>query len=664
MFFRETRSRNSKSPVLQLVENIRTEKGPRQRLIVSLGTNFPIQKEDRRPVASIVQDRLRGQLPLFENDPRHIACADKIVKKIQTEGKWESPRIQVHRFKEGVRKDKTTAEVFINDVQHGYSRELGPVLIGHTFWERLGFSEILKKCGFYDKQIKTAEISVLNRLIAQDSEHAILSWLDTVSLEELLDINTAQFGDDRFYRVSDLLLKNREEIERNLYQREKDLFSLEDSIFLYDLTNTYFEGICAQNPKAEFNKNQKEKRTDCRQVVVALMIDGEGFIRRHRLFNGKMSDAMSLKKILEKLADDFQNKKMPTIIFDRGVVSKENLELLKSYENLKYIVMCRPGEEALFVDEFKANDFEIINGANSHVEVSLRTRGDEVFVLCKSQGRKEKETAMRSQREQRFEEALKKLSKQSHRTKNNGAPQIERSIGRLKERYSSVAKYYDIHYDHWTFSYELEDDVPKRLANSLENVSRKISENKITFNALRKKIDQFKEKYPAHKVRLHIKPPELSWHTIDEKEARERQMDGNYLLKTNRKDLDKKDIWNLYIMLTRVENAFRDLKSHLGLRPNFHQKEKRVDGHIFISILAYHLLHSIEHTLGMYGSHSRWATIKRLVSSHHYASIQLPITNGTVINVRKPGVPEGIHIEIYNKLDVNFESLPVRRNLA
>ena len=235
MFFRKTRSGNSKSPTLQLVENVRTDKGPRQRLIVSLGTHFVIEKKDRRPVASIVQDRLRGQLSLFEHDPRHIACADKIVKKIQTEGKWESPRIQVHRFKEGVREDKTTAEVFINDVQHGYNRELGPVLIGHAFWKRLGFSKILKNCGLYDKQIKTAEISVLNRLIAQDSEHAILSWLNTVSLEELLNINTAHFGGDRFYRISDLLLKHQEEIERNLYQREKDLFGLEDSIFLYDL---------------------------------------------------------------------------------------------------------------------------------------------------------------------------------------------------------------------------------------------------------------------------------------------------------------------------------------------------------------------------------------------------------------------------------------------
>jgi len=396
--------------VLQLVENVRTDKGPRQRLIVSLGTHFVIEKKDRRPVASIVQDRLRGRLSLFEDDPRHIACADKIVKKIQTEGKWESPRIQVHRFKNGAREDNTTAEVFINDVQHGYNRELGPVLIGHTFWKRLGFSKILKGCGFYDKQIKTAEISVLNRLIAQDSEHAILSWLHTVSMEELLDINAAQFGDDRFYRISDLLLKHQEEIEKNLYQREKDLFGLEDSIFLYDLTNTYFEGICARNPKAEFSKNQKEKRTDCRQVVVALMIDGDGFIRRHRLFNGKMSDAMSLEKILEELADDFEDKKLPTIIFDRGAVSKDNLELLKSHKHLKYIVMCRPGEEALFADDFKINDFEAIADTKSKVEVSLERRDDEVFVLCKSEGRKEKETAMRSQREQRFEEALTRCS--------------------------------------------------------------------------------------------------------------------------------------------------------------------------------------------------------------------------------------------------------------
>jgi len=117
-------------------------------------------------------------------------------------------------------------------------------------------------------------------------------------------------------------------------------------------------------------------------------------------------------------------------------------------------------------------------------------------------------------------------------------------------------------------------------------------------------------------------------------------------------------------MLTRVENAFKDLKSYLGLRPNFHQIEKSVDGHIFITILAYHLLHSIEYTLRQNGYHARWTTIKRLVSTHNYSTIQLPTTNGTVINVRKPGMPEGVHMEVYKKLGIDFENLPVRKNLA
>ena len=141
-------------------------------------------------------------------------------------------------------------------------------------------------------------------------------------------------------------------------------------------------------------------------------------------------------------------------------------------------------------------------------------------------------------------------------------------------------------------------------------------------------------------------------------------MDGNYLLKTNRKDLTEDEIWSMYVMLTRIENNFRDLKSYLGLRPNYHQIEKRVNGHIFISILAYHLLHSIEFTLRQAGDCSRWVTIKRLVSTHNYSTIQLPTTNGTVINVRKPGMPEGVQIEIYRKLGVDFENMPVRQNLA
>jgi hypothetical protein len=132
MFFREAISKNSKSPVLQLVENIRTERGPRQRLVVSLGTYLRIPKAKRSEVARIVQERLSGQQSLFEYDSQAFAYADKIVKKIQTEGKWNSAREQAVKFAE-ITKDKNTAEIFVDGVQHGYNRELGPLLIG-DYW--------------------------------------------------------------------------------------------------------------------------------------------------------------------------------------------------------------------------------------------------------------------------------------------------------------------------------------------------------------------------------------------------------------------------------------------------------------------------------------------------------------------------------------------------
>ena len=546
------------------------------------------------------------------------------------------------------------------------------VIIRHCFWERLNFPAILADCGFNEKQIKTAQISLLNRLIAQDSEHSIISWMQTVAIEEILGVDISQYGDDRFYRISDKLLKNKDYIEENLYQREKDLFSLEDSIFLYDLTNTYFEGVCAKNLKAEYNGNQKEKRTDCPQVVVALVLDGEGFIRRHRMFTGKTTDVNSLEKILEKLKDDFKNKPMPTLIFDRGMVSNYNLRLLEKYNDLKYIIMCRPNEESLLVEDFHNKEFSLVEQRDSsgkpRIEIFLKEVNDAVYLLCKSERRKAKETAIRNKAEERLEAELTNLSNQIQKGRENNPVSIERRIGRFKERHSKVAKYFEIEYQHREFSYTIPADIKiaKRFSNSLEKLKEKAGNNKISFPALKKKLAEFNQKYPSEypKINIHLKEPFLTWGTIDGIQDKERKLDGNYLLKTNRKDLKQVEIWNLYVMLTRVENAFKDLKSYLGLRPNFHQKEERVDGHIFITILGYDLLHSIEYTLRQRGDHSRWTTIKRLLSTHNYSTIQLPTTNGTVINVRKPGIPEGVHMEVYKKLGIDYESLPIMKNLA
>lgn len=667
MFFRDNRSKNSKLPVLQLVENVRTDRGPRQRVVVSLGTRFKIPKSQRSAVSHIIKERLSGLQSLFSNDPQLVQYADYVVKKIQTEGKWDSARQRVAEFKESGRR---TAEVFIDEVAHGYTRELGPILIGDTFWNRLNFPSILRGCGFRESEIKTAEISVLNRLISQDSEKGIISWLRTVAVDELLGIDFMQFGHDRFYRISDKLLKHQSYIEEELYQREKNLFSLEDCIYLYDLTNTYFEGVCARNPKAKYSKNQKEKRSDCPQVVVALVLDGDGFIRRHRVFEGKMSDSKSLGHIVGELEGEFSDKAMPTIVFDRGMVTEENIELLKSYENLKYIVMCRSNEEEQFIGTFQREEFDIIEGRDpkKKVEVMIKPGTDIVYLLCKSEGRRNKEQAMRNSREKKLEKELTNLQNQIQKGRENNPVKIEQRIGRIKERFGKVSQYYEINYTHREFSYTLPEDVKisKRVSNSLAKLKEKANGNTITFPVLEKKLAVMGEKYPSDfdKIKMHLIAPALSWEPIEEIREKEAGLDGNYLLKTNRTELNASEIWKLYVTLTRIENAFRDLKLYLGLRPNPHHREDRVDGHIFISILTYHLLHSIEYMLRLRDVHSRWATIKRVVSTHDYSTVQLPTTTGPVINIRKPSMPEGIHMEIYDKLDVDYKGLPVRRNLA
>lgn len=670
MFFRDKSSGKSKKPVLQLIESVRTAKGVRQRLIVSLGTRMDIPKEIRSDVAKIVQERLHGQMPLFSYDSELLSYADKVVKKIQTEGRWNSARKRVSEFLDKNEKKPLTAEVFLEEVNHGYSRSLGPLLVGHTFWKRLQFDDILKACGFNDRERKTAQISVLHRLIEPGSENNILPWLNTVAADELLEINSASFGKDRFYRVSDKLYKNRNFIEENLYQRAKDLFSLEDTVFLYDLTNTYFEGICAKNPKAEYSKNQKEKRSDCPQVVVALVLDGDGFVRKHRIFNGKMTDVKSLEKIIAAIQDDFENSTMPTIIFDRGMVSLDNMKLLKSYKKLNFVIMCRSGEEALFTREFENEDFAVVGGRDKkpEVEVFLKEKDSMLYLLCKSEGRKVKEQAMRTSKEKKLDAELNNLKKQIDKGKSNVPDKINRRIGKITARYSTVSKYYKISYTHWEFSYTLPNDtsiIPKRLINSLKILGDKTKENKVTCPAATKKLSELKSKYPEFsEISINMKKAELTWETIDEALAKETAMEGNYLLKTNRKDLDADKIWKMYVTLTRIESAFRDLKSYLGLRPNYHQKELRVDGHIFMTLLGYHLLHSIEHTLRQAGVQSRWTTVKRILSTHNYGTIQLPTTNGTVINMRKAGIPEGIHMELYKKLGVELDRLPVMQNLA
>ncbi len=660
MHFVDKKNKNSRRAVLQLIESKRVNGEPRSRIVVSLGSDLKIPLSIRAEVAKVITNKLKGQELLFI-PPEVERVADIVIHRIQKHGKL----IDLNE----INKEEDIQKAYIDQISHSVARIAGPLIVGDAAWKGLGLSEILSDSGFSQQDIRTAEISILNRLISQDSENAIPSWTKVYATADLIDDKAESFGNDRFYRISDKLFSKKRKIEDRLYQNAKTFFNLSNTLILYDLTNTYFEGQADLNPKAKFSKNQKEKRSDCPQIVIALIIDGDGFVIRHQIFAGKMSDANSLKEILSTIQADYADvEDKPTIIFDRGITSEENIKLLRSPNfQFKYIIASRNSTENSNLSEFKNADFEALKSDNQNkVEVYQKTEGDEHYLLCKSSGRKAKEEAMRNSREEKLISSLENIKKRVFSSKQIIPAIINQDIGRLRQKYASVAQYYEISFTPSEFNYTFKNESPKvskRVIDILTKRMSKFENQKISYKNLQSDIDKFREKYPAdfEQIEVTLKAPELIYKTLEEKLEDKKSLEGGYLLRTNRDDLDNKTFWNTYTMLTRIEHAFRHLKSDLGLRPNQHHREDRVESHVFISILAYQLLQAIEYTLRQQNCFLSWTSIKRILSSHTYSTILIPTYEGKTIHLRKPGEPELLHKTIYDYLKIDYRNLPIHK---
>lgn len=588
---------DKKYSCLVLVETIRTKKGPRQKTILTLG-NIDVPREQWALLTEMLRRRLSGQRSMFPDEPEGLqAVTESIVARLRRKGKLKAAR-EEGRPEDVIRTD-------IGELKVEEPRMLGPVLVAEEYWKRLGMTEVLKGCEMSRKEIGRAKVEVFGRLVEPMSENATADWVKRTALCDIPGNESVSVRRDALYRVSDRLLENKEKIEEALREKERGLFRLEEKIYLYDLTSSYFEGAAESNSKAKHGYS-RDGRGDCKQVVVGLVVDEEGFVKGHEVYEGDRTDITTLKDTVERLRERLRDKtKEPTIVVDRGMVSEEKLESIRGM-GMKYIVAARHSERQRRFDEFEGLEMkEIRTKSGGTLKVVLKEIEGDVYVLCKSDERGEKDKGIRERFKGRIEEALGKLGRniESGRLKDMG--KIEQKIGRIKERFRRVARHYTI------------------------------------------------ETTQSHGI-IH-----LQWRNTEEEEGK---YDGTYLLRTNRKDLTEQEIWSLYIMLTRVERAFRDLKSNLGLRPIYHQKEHRVDSHLFISVLAYHLLHAIEHTLREKGETRSWNTIKQILQTHQVVTVVLPDADGIhVHHVRVATEVEAAQGEIYKKLGVDPHAIKRKR---
>jgi len=578
-----------------LVESVATPKGPRQRVICSLGALAPGPREEWLGLAHKLGASLQGQLPLGA-DPQLASLVGRVRPRRRAAG--PSPGAIA------VDPDRVAMED---------TREAGPVHVGHQVWRQLGLEAILRAAGLSERACTLTEAMTLNRLIFPLSEHAMAAWIPRTALGDILGTDFATLYDEVLYRNLDRLHPQRAPIERALAARERTLFNLDGTLYLYDLTSTYFEGQAKRNPLAQRGYS-RDKRPDCKQVLVGLVLDRDGFPQAHEVFAGQRQDRQTVAAMLDSLAERVGAPPGATVVVDRGMAYAENLAEIRA-RGLHYLVAARQPERAPWLAEFAAEDgWEDVPRTPSprnpgqhktRVEIKRRPHGDEVMVLCWSAGREAKDQAIRDKHDARLRAALARLQARVAAGRLKAPGKIQQAIGRLQARYPRVARYYAITYD--------------------------------------------------------AAQGQLTWAEDEAGKTAAATLDGGYLLKTDRQDLTADEIWRTYILLTRVEAAFRAMKSPLLERPIFHQLQHRVETHIFLCVLAYHLLVAIEKQFLDRGIHTSWWTLRQELSTHQVGTVVLPTSSGKILKIRKGGTPDARHREIYRTLGIPQEVMkPVK----
>jgi len=582
----------------RLIEAVRTPKGPRQTVLLNLGT-LDIPREEWKILANRIEEILTGQ-ESFLSPAVHIETLARHYASMLEQKEMSSvPAASPELVWETIDMNSLNSSVF---------RSIGGEIVSNWAFEKLGFPGLLSGLGLNKKQIDQAALLIIGRLLHPDSERETAIWgKQNSGLGELRGADYQHLSNNALYRISDQLGLNRDHIEGVLAEQERQAYGLQEKIILYDLTNTYLAGSAKSSKLARYGRS-KQKRDDSPLVTLALVIDEEGFPKASKVLPGNVSEPDTLKDFLESYKKDLQKRvplftALPTVVMDAGIATDKNLKMLCG-AGFHYITVSRVRPQA----EPEGDLLVIRKKKNATVEVKKINEAGEVVLYCRSTGRANKERGMKSRFQQRFEKGLaaiaaslvKKRGRKSYGT-------IMERIGRLKERYPRIARFYRI------------------------------------------EVTQQKGKVSG-----------ITWE-MERKDELEMRFSGSYYIRSDRTDLNEKELWELYMTLTNVEEAFRCLKSELGLRPTYHQKDSRLEGHLFISVLAYHLLACIQKELIKKGISHRWETIRNQLANHMLATMAGTNRKGERVYQRRVGDPEPFHLRVYQALGVSSHPLGIKR---
>jgi transposase len=588
MFVRShSRSKDGKAHAYwSLVETVRTPDGPRQKTICYLGElNSSAEARWLKTVEVFNEQGEARQLKLF---PSHV----------------EPPG-----------DDPDVARVLVNKVRLERTRGFGSCFVGLELWKRLEldrfFAQHIDGEGADVPWSRVAALLAINRLCAPGSELAIEQrWYPSTALDDLLEIEEGKINDTRLYRCLDRILPHKTKLERHLKERYGALFGAEFDVLLYDLTSTYVEGAAEKNPMVRRGYS-RDHRPDCEQLVIALIVNNEGFPFSYETFDGNRSDVSTMETIL-RMVELKYGKARRIWVFDRGIVSEENLAAIRKRGG-QYLTGTPRSQMKRFEEELLKEDWTRVRPEVEVKRVPI-PEGEETYILCRTAGRKEKEKAIRNRFSNRMETALQALENAIVTGRLKDRYKMERQLGKIQARHPQVSDLYDL---------DLRD----------------------TNDGVR-----------------------LIWQMKEDRKKWRESREGAYLLRTNIQAETAEQLWSKYMQLTEAEAAFRALKSELSIRPLFHQLEPRVKAHIMVAFLGYALWGTLKHQLkrrppvvpepsaSRVDNAQPMTPIKAiaLLSTLQSADIVLPTTDGREIRLRRITEPTTEQKSLLRQLGISL----------
>ena len=587
----------------RLCESYRLSGKPRHRTIITLGSLEKLKlKEERKLLADRIEDMLNGTNSLFlDTEKPHIENYAKIFySKIVSQKLYD---VKKNKYQEQSDYSSDYQNIDLNSLITENAKEIGAEWLVSQAIKQLEIDKMLKDQGFEEKQIKIAVAHIISRCVYPASENMTANWINENSgLLELPGFENLKINKNHLYEISRKLYSVKDQAEEFLSSKTNELFDLQDTVILYDLTNTYFEGVKKNSNLAAFGRS-KEKRSDARLISLALVVNVFGFVKYSKIYAGNISDGSTLKKTISDLEDRRVDKSAkPIIAMDAGFSSEANIEFLKE-NGYDYISVSRKKLKDYTLEKDETNQVIIYDKRKGEIKLSkVNTKGDETILYVKSENKVKKENSMVDKIGERFEQGLQEiklaLSKKGGTKKEE---KVHQRIGRLREKYKSVHNQY-----------------------SIETVS---NNGKVT---------------------------SMKWKKVKNKKL----FSGIYFIRTSLNDSEE-NLFKIYNTLTEIEASFRVLKTDLSLRPVYHQTDKNTLAHINLGILAYQVVSSIRYQLKQKDIHYDWRNIVRIMNTQKTVTNSMKNKKGQKIIIRTCSLPIVKAKQIYETL--NYKHAPFYR---